>query len=139
MKIGEELVHQGETMARLDENVGRGAAGKDCSRSCAGSGGFLGSVLKRPDNRGADSKNLTALPQPRRWPNRGLGDFVSLAVHPVVVQVLGVNGLKGPQANLQGDVESIPRASAQRCDFRGEMQTRRGSSHGSGPAAKTVW
>ena len=76
-----------------------------------------------------------ARPAARKRLERGGGDVVPLAVHAVLGQVLGLDGLEGARAHVQRDVCALHATRGQRGEHaRVEMQRRRGRGHGAGLA-----
>ena len=70
----------------------------------------------------------------------GQRDVVPLVVHAVFGQVLGLDGLEGAGAHVQGDAGGFDAAVRQRGQHRVvEMQRGCGRGHGARARANTVW
>src|SRR5437870_3879403 len=124
MKVRQELIDQGKSVARPNKELGARPSGRYCFGRVASSDRFLRRVLECPHYRRANCQNRSLLAAGGCNRRRCLwGNFVSFAVHHVILEIFRANGLKRSQANFQrnfGDFDSFLAQLFQ--DLRREVQ-----------------
>ena len=126
VEVGDQRVDAAELRGRMDEQRGFVEDGRGTGCIVLAEKIFDGAHAG-----GADREPAAALRE--ECGLRGGGDLVELAVDLVVLDLVGLDGLEGAKADMEGDVEELCSGSGEAgVDFRGEVQAGGGGGDGDG-------